>query len=519
MSWSYYPDQLEFINSIRNELKLVDRTIPCAATGFGKSKVFIGIAKGAISKGKTVLILTESTKIFNQITEEIEAELINPENHHIFIHKNKIYIAMAQTLHNRQELVQQFNEIGADLLTIIDEAHMGHFNKLLDVITNGKRLGFTATPDARWAPHLPIYYQSIVVGPQPHELILNGRLCGCRHFARVGADLNKLVLQKGDFTEASQEAAFSNAKVFDGLVEDLLRAEYDKCMIYTPSVKDCNLVAKGLRNAGFKCVALHKNSKEFKCNDKEFNFRLSRFQPEISKIPVPKEEEVNIAVSVGTMTKGYDYDRINCIVLRRATTSLNLVLQMLGRGARVLNSERHLPIEQRKKRYFTVYDYGANYLRFGLYDAEREWNINWNKPKKNKQGVAPIKTCPQCEFVTSVSAKFCPNCQYEFEKKDIPLEVGELIEITAAYTKLVEQKKRIGDLSPEELAMYAKLKNKKNFAMRIARTRHLQEGDNSSYLHRFASAMGYKPTWIDWQLRALDEGTQETGFTNFILVA
>src|SRR5215208_424882 len=405
MSFSYFSDQVNFMNDIRHELKLHDHVLCCAATGFGKSVVFIGIANGAIQKGKTVLILTESKKIFKQIKAETESELIDPDNHHVFINKNKIYIAMAQTLHNRQELIDQFNNLGKELIIICDEAHMGHFNKILSKLRNCITLGFTATPDARWAKHLPVYYQAIVVGPQPHELILNGRLCGCKHFARVGADLNKLVLQNGDFTEASQEAAFSNSKVFDGLVEDLRKTPYDKCMIYTPSVRDCNFVSEGLKAAGFKCVALHKNSKDYKCNEKEFDYRLARFHPESSKVQIPKEEEVDICVSVGTMTKGYDYARITLIVLRRATTSVPLFLQMLGRGARVLKHEMLLPIHKRTKQQFTVLDYGANYLRFGLYDAERDWKDLWNKPKKSKEGVAPIKMCPQCEYISKVQAK------------------------------------------------------------------------------------------------------------------
>jgi superfamily II DNA or RNA helicase len=508
-----FEDQIIFIDKIRPCLREKKWMIACAATGFGKSKVFINIAQSAILKGKTVLICTESKKIFNQISNETDAKLINPENHHIYIHRNSIYIAMAQTLSNRTELIDQLLEIGEDLLIICDEAHMGHFTKLLKPFkekNSSFAIGFTATPDARWAKHLPELYNDIIVGPQPHELIISGRLCGYKHFARVGADFNKLVIQNGDFTEASQEAAFQNAKVFEGLIEDLKNANYDKCMIYTASVKDCNIVANELNRNGFKCVALHKNSKDYKCNDKEFDLRLKKFHPELSKIQIPKEEQVSIAVSVGTMTKGYDYDRIDLIVLRRATTSLPLYLQMIGRGGRVLDCERHLPIEERIKKYFTVLDYGANYLRFGLWDSDREWDELWKMPKKSKEGVAAVKMCPQCEFIVNVSISKCPNCGYEFEKKDIPLEVGQLIEITETYSKLVEAKKRIGELTPAELAIYAKLKNKKNFAARIARTREEQQ---PGYLMEYAKEMDYKPAWVDWQLKS-DGGI---GFTNFVL--
>lgn len=518
MSFKLFDDQIKFIEDIKKELKTHTRPICCAATGFGKSKVFITIANGSIAKSKTVLILTESKKIFRQIKREINAELIDPENHHEYIHANRVYLAMAQTLQNRSELVEQFKKFGKELIIIVDEAHMGHFTKFLTNMLDCIILGFTATPDARWAKHLPEIYNGIVVGPQPHELIINGRLVGCRHFARVGADFDKLVLQNGDFTEASQEAAFQNAKVFEGLVEDLRKTTYDKCMIYTASVKDCNIVAEGLRNSGFRCVALHKNSKNFKCSDKEFDYRLACFHPESvdEKFRPPKSEQVDIAVSVGTMTKGYDYDRINLIVLRRATTSLPLYIQMEGRGARPLANEYFSPIEQRQKSHFTVLDYGRNYLRFGIYDRQHDWKDLWNKPKKSKEGVAPVKLCPVCEYIANVQVVNCPNCGHEFQKKDVPLEVGELIEITEKYTALTQARKRIGELTPEELAMYSKLKNKANFAARVARTRQLEPGQ-TNYLSRFAKAMGHKPGWVEWQLKMLEEHTVETGYTNFIL--
>lgn len=512
-----FPDQITFIEDIRNELKIHDRVICCAATGFGKSKVFITISNNAISKGKTVLILTESSKIFNQISKEVNAELIDPDNHHEYIKPNKVYIAMTQTLNNRDELIKQFKESCKNLIVIVDECHMGHFNKVLEKIyLNCILLGFTATPDARWAKHLPIFYQSIVIGPQPHELILNGRLVGCRHFARVGADLKKLVIgSNGDFTEASQQAAFQNSKVFDGLIEDLNKFKYDKCMIYTASIDHCNAVADVLNSRGLKCVALHKNNNKYKLSKKQYNYRLACFHPESVDVIPPLEDQVDIAVSVGTMTKGYDYDRINLLALDRATTSLPLYLQMDGRGGRVLAGEFGLPIELKKKKNFTILDYGGNYLRFGLWDSEREWADLWNKPKKSKDGVAPVKFCPQCEEICAVSAVICSTCGYIYEKKDIPLEVGEMIEVTELYSKMVQDKKRIGDLSPLELSIYAKMKNKKQFAMRVARSLH---NEQNNYLYDYAKHMGYDGGWIDWQLRSLIEHSVEIGFTNFILL-
>jgi superfamily II DNA or RNA helicase len=492
-----FDDQVVFVDDIQEELARLRKILACAATGFGKSKVFIHIALAAQAKGKTVLILTESEKIFNQIQAEIPAQLINPKNKHIFLNANGIYIAMAQTLGRRKELMDQLKMMGKTLLTICDEAHVGHFTGILKHIDDCWLIGFTATPDARWAKHLPELYKGIVVGPQPHELVIKGRLSPYKHFARVGADLDKLELQNGEFTEASQEMVFGSAKVFDGLIDDLTKLPYRKALIFCPSVKDCDKVAAMLNGVGIQAVSIHRTM-----SDQEFAYRVGMFE----------KMDINVAVSVGTMTKGYDFPPIDLIVLRRATTSRPLYFQMTGRGSRVIDGEWFLPLSQRTKKGFTVLDYGANYLRHGLWDAEVDWKNLWNKPKAAKEGVAPVKTCPNCEYIVPASASVCPNCEYAFTKKDIPLEVGRLIEITEIYsTRMVG--KRIGSLNAEELAIYARLKNKSSFAARIARA---HEKEKPGFIEQFAKEMGYKPGWAGFQ-KELSNKEKEISFTNFVL--
>lgn len=491
-----FQDQVIFVEDIREKLAKLRKVIACAATGFGKSKVFIKIALDAQAKGKTVLILTESEKIFNQIQAEVPAQLINPKNKHIYLNANGIYIAMAQTLCRRKELMDQLNMMGETLLTICDEAHMGHFTGILKHVSNCYLIGFTATPDARWAKHLPELYKGIVVGPQPHELVIAGRLSPYKHFARVGADLDKLVLQGGDFTEESQEAAFGGTKVFDGLIEDLTNLPYKKALVFCPSVKDADKVAALLNSVGIRSVSIHRSM-----SDHEFTYRVGQFE----------KMDINVAVSVGTMTKGYDFPAIDLIVLRRATTSRPLYFQMIGRGSRVLPDEFLLPLLQRTKKGFTVLDYGANYLRHGLWDWEVDWKEVWNKPKAAKEGVAAVKSCPNCEYIVHVSKSECPNCGYQFTKKDVPLEVGQLIEITEIYSKQMVGR-QVASLNPKELAIYAKLKNKKNFAARIATALDKEE---NKYLDEFAKEMGYKPGWVEYARRRKD--SEEISFTNFVL--
>jgi superfamily II DNA or RNA helicase len=226
MSYTLRPYQQKFIDAIRKHVGTYKRIIACAATGSGKSKVFIAIANAAVQKGRTVLVITESLKIFTQIQAELPATLIEAGSDNFYIQKTGVYIAMAQTLARRERMIANFAHFAADLLIIVDEAHIGTPTKLLNQFPSAYMIGFTATPDFRFAKHLPKLYAAIVVGPQPDELVNEGFLASYRHFARVSANLDLLSIRNGEFTEESQERAFENKIVYDGLIHDLRTVSY-----------------------------------------------------------------------------------------------------------------------------------------------------------------------------------------------------------------------------------------------------------------------------------------------------
>ncbi|MFN9957053.1 MAG: helicase-related protein, partial [bacterium] len=70
-----------------------------------------------------------------------------------------------------------------------------------------------------------------------------------------------------------------------------------------------------------------------------------------------------ILTSVSILTTGFDEPSVECIILNRATRSLTLYFQMIGRGSRVLANKKN----------FTVIDLGNNMNRFGLWDDPVNW--------------------------------------------------------------------------------------------------------------------------------------------------
>ncbi len=77
-----------------------------------------------------------------------------------------------------------------------------------------------------------------------------------------------------------------------------------------------------------------------------------------------------ILTSVSILTTGFDEPTIETIILNRATRSLTLYFQMIGRGSRILNN----------KSKFSVIDLGNNYQRFGPWEAPLDWQAIFRSP-------------------------------------------------------------------------------------------------------------------------------------------
>ena len=76
--------------------------------------------------------------------------------------------------------------------------------------------------------------------------------------------------------------------------------------------------------------------------------------------------------SVGILTTGFDEPSVETIILNRATRSLTLYHQMIGRGSRIWQN----------KSEFTIVDLGNNVRRFGLWQDYINWNDAFKYPDR-----------------------------------------------------------------------------------------------------------------------------------------
>lgn len=463
MNFKLRPYQEELAKDVSRKLAQSGRVIACAATGSGKTKTFVWITHQAIKKGKAVLILTESRKIFEQITEEFsEVVEIKAGIKELFVYSGEVYVGMAQTLARRKAILDQFEALGKNLIVINDEAHIGTSTKVLKRLLNSFIIGFTATPRWKEAKHLSEIYKDISIGKQPSWLVENGYLSPYYHFARVVEGVDKLKIKGGEYDQQQQREIFETAKVYNGIFDDLKKFKFKKAIIFCSNVEHSDNTTAALNGLGFKAVSIHSKSESAA-------FDMHQFKT---------SSDVNVCVSVGMLTKGFDFPSIDLVILNRATTSLPLYLQMVGRGSRIAEG----------KDRFTVIDYGENAKRHGLWITDREWDKLWcdKKPPRQKLEMNDLRDCPDCGFMCERAELVCPSCGHKFQEVKKPEEEPETVlkELTDKYNGI--RGKRISELAESELFIYREFSGKKQYCLRIARAK------GEDYLKNFAKLCGYK---------------------------
>ena len=406
----------EYQNKAVNDLRVrlsrdLKSLILRADTGAGKTFIFSYMVQKAVSKGKKVLIITDRLELLTQAGSSIEkfgidVSLIDSNNNPDFL-EDQVYVSMAQTL-SRRTSKQNYQKYLFNVdLVIIDEAHKTIFDKFFEYF--GEKtvvIGATATPiRVGNQPSLDKTYQDLVDVASVKELVDMEFLSPARSYA-VPVDLSEVKMKGSEFDQGSMSDFYDSNDKYTGAVENYIKhANGTKSLLFCSGVKNSIAIRDQFREAGIS--AEHLDSEN--TSKKERIDILDRFD----------RGEFLVLCNVGILTTGYDCPSIQTIILYRATTSLALFLQMVGRGSRIYPG----------KDFFRVLDFGGNFKRFGLWESPREWSLLKKRKDKKSLGAMPIKECKQCEALVSAVAKECDYCGYVFPviiKKTIQVLLEEL---------------------------------------------------------------------------------------------
>lgn len=330
-------------------------------TGGGKTVIFSEIVRQYLkTHNKKVLVMTHRVELCNQTSKMLTSfgvinKVVNSKANLDDQEKYSCYVAMVETLNNRlNDDKLDISDVG---LVIIDEAHYNSFTKLFKFFENAFLLGVTATPLSS-NKDLPMKanYDELISGESIENLIHNDFLAKAETY-QYDMGLTSLEIgSNGDYTVKSSSDLYTSPAMLNKLLEAYTKhSKGKKTLIFNNGIETSIQVYHTFRNADLPVMHLDNTATK---------------KQRIAILKWFHETPDAILSSVSILTTGFDEPTIDTIILNRATKSLTLYYQMIGRGSRVLNN----------KSKFTVIDLGNNKHRFGPWGADLDWETIFKNP-------------------------------------------------------------------------------------------------------------------------------------------
>jgi superfamily II DNA or RNA helicase len=378
-------------------------------TGGGKTVCFSAISYSYVQKekakaatlhsepAKSVLILVHRKELLQQ-TRKTLYNLYGIAAHAIvagvkYIPPAEVYVGMVESVGRR---INRIKNIG---LVIIDEAHIAAFNKIHAFFPTQYIIGVTATPKSASKKNpMKNHYDDIVCSIDIPELIELGFLAQNITIApKEVVSRAELAVKGGEFQDGFMAEKFSSPKYIQSTIHAYEKYAKDKkTIVFNVTVDHSHKVTAAFRLAGYNCRHIDGGTPKA---ERDAAFQWLKNTPDA------------ILCNVGIATTGFDEPTIECVIVNKATMSMPLWLQMAGRGGRITDS----------KSAFTIIDMGGNAITHGDWCDARDWEDIFKNPVKpgKATGLAPVKSCTNCDAIIAASARVCKFCGYEYPAAEI----------------------------------------------------------------------------------------------------
>lgn len=412
------PYQKDVINKVLLHLQNNDRCCVSLATGGGKTVIFSELVNQLQGR---VLICVHREELVRQTSRTLSKEhdlLISTINR---INKD-VCVAMVQTLNNRIKKGEV--DINSFDYIIIDECHRGEFMKILDMFHN-KVIGFTATPNyektvyfykclkcgneedkagkccnnkrKKYKRNVPLaeYYDTLIEGVEINELIEQGFLVKDENYV-LPVNTSQLVYNeaRGDYTEESISLVFGSPSAIKNTIDTFKEiALGKKTILFNPNTLVNKKLYESMIEAGL-------NAKMYDSNNSEENRH--------ELVEWFKNTPDAILLNVQVFTTGFDCTDVEVVFLNKKTKSINLYLQMVGRGGRIT--------DKILKPSFKVIDMGNNNEDFDNWSVKRDWKPYFYDTETKAIGnpsPAATRNCHACDSVIAANSLICEVCGVE----------------------------------------------------------------------------------------------------------
>lgn len=425
------PYQRDAVNAVYDHLRKKD-TNPCVVipTAGGKSLCIAEVAKDVVQKwGGRVLILAHVKELVDQNAGKIKS--ICPDlkvgvySAGLGRHDTKepVIVAGIQSIYNKLNDLKPFDIVMVDEVHLVPPEGEGRYrtflNGALSVNPNVRFIGWTATPYRTQGGLIckkENLFNEICYEISVKKLIDQGYISKVTaHAGKTVADTEGLHIRAGEFVAEDVEKLMGEERLVSSACREIVELTKNRqsCLIFCTSIAHCKKVASLISEySGEECAIVSGDTP-----DQERENTIRRLRGETVQVDLFGEglKPLKYACNVSVLTTGTDIPRLDTIALLRPTNSAGLLVQMVGRGFR-------LSPETGKKECL-ILDYGRNIERFGPIDLIGKGREPGTGNGERRGPLA--KTCPKCQNLVGLPVMLCPECGFEFPRKDAERQLHE----------------------------------------------------------------------------------------------
>lgn len=391
-----------------------------AATGTGKSVIIARLIQriNKANPSARVMVGCHVAKLLKQNASKLESMIPQADIGYYSDSldeksiSNQFVFAGIQSIF-RQTKLGHFNVLIIDEVQSVSRKDMSMWGKLIarlrEINPRLRIIGFSATPWREDSGSLTegddALFDDIVFEYSLAMAIQDGYLCGfTSKFTETTYDVSNVGKVAGEFNQKQLEAATNVGHLTQRAVAEVISKAHDRrsWLTFCNGIDHSFAIRDEFIRQGVTCETVTGDTPE-----DERDRILERMRTGATRC----------VTNNGVWTTGVDAPFIDCIVMLRHTMSSGLLVQMAGRGSRLMvdvngidtSKLRREAIANSIKPNCLFMDFARNIERHGFLDQ-----IKPKEKGKKGDGVAPMKGCPECFTILHAAAKKCKDCGYEF---------------------------------------------------------------------------------------------------------
>ena len=391
--------QVEVIDAVRDLFTQgYRRVLLVAPTGAGKTVMAADLIRRLRASGQHILFLAGARELIFQTSAKLAD--IDVEYGIIMAGVRErvadVQVASVQTLARRDQMPVAH-------VIFIDEADLARaktYEKILAFYPDALVIGMTGTPWRSDGKGLGELFQASVVAATPRALMDAGFLVDFDAVSFVPLDLGGVKSTAGDYDAEEQGRRATKTEDGKRLAGDIVR-EYTaraagrRAVCFAVTIEHSKMLAEQFVAAGVPAEHL---DGEMPADDRA------------AIIARLRAGTTHVVCNVGVLTRGVDIPPIEVVILARATKSLSLFLQMVGRGLRPCAGKTRALILDHAG--CIVKQSGGDVEPVhGFPDDERDYSLTADEKKRAKTtNVVRITQCRACFSVIRSGPETCPSC-------------------------------------------------------------------------------------------------------------